>query len=100
MTCPSDIATILLDILQLGVLQARAAGWSGDAAGAATAADHIHNLAAILQQYSSQALEYYWVAERPAFLARCPVDWAERFQPHWDRLQMHVERLGTPVGVH
>src|SRR5262245_11792072 len=99
MTCPPDLATILLEILQLGIVQARAAGWSGDAAGAAMASDHVHNLPGLLQQFTPSGLDYYWVTERPAFLAHCPLEWADSFQPYWDRLQTHVERINAPVGV-
>ena len=97
MICPPDLATILLDIVQLGVLQARAAGWSGDAVGAAAAADHVHNLPGLLNNYTPCGLDYYWTTERSAFLAHCPAEWTQSFLPHWDRLQKHVERLNEPV---
>ena len=99
MTCPPDLANILLEIIGLGVLQARAAGWSGDAARASAAADHVHNLPGLLQHYTPCGLDYYWVTERSAFLAHCPAEWARAFQPHWDQLQKHVERLNTPVAA-
>jgi len=99
MNCPPDLATILLEILQLGMAQTRAAAWSGDAARAAAAADHIHNLPGLLSNYTPCGLDYYWITERPAFLAHCPAEWAQSFQPHWDRLHKHVERLNARVAA-
>ncbi len=92
MTCPPDVATILLEILAQGVLQARAAGWSGDAAWAAAEADHVHNLPGLLADYSPAHLRYYWDAERPAYLARVTPDRESAFRPLWEQLRSHVER--------
>jgi len=97
MTCPPDVAIILLQIVQLGVLQARAAGWSDSAAGAAAAADHVHNLPGLLIDYSPHGLEHYWIVERRAFLVHCPPDWVHSFEPYWDRLKKYVERLNVPA---
>jgi hypothetical protein len=99
MMCPPEMATILLEILKRGILHARSAGWSGDAAAAAVAADHIHNLPDLLMSYTPHGLLYYWNAERPSFLAHCRPEWAHSLQPHWDRLQAHVERLNAPVAA-
>jgi len=92
-TCPPDVATILLEILGQGVLQARAAGWAGDAARAAVEADHVHNLPGLLADYCPARLRYYWDVERPAYLARTAADRATAFRPLWERLQAHAERL-------
>jgi hypothetical protein len=93
MTCPPDVAAIVLDILGQGVLQARAAGWSGDAARAAAEADHVHNLPGLLADYAPARLRYYWDVERPAYMADAMPDQAGAFRTLWDRLRFHVERL-------
>jgi hypothetical protein len=98
MNCPPDVAAIVLDILGQGLLQARAAGWSGDAARAAVEADHVHNLPNLLADYSPAALRYYWDAERAAYLARATPDSAAAFRPLWERLRVHVDRL-APMAV-
>ncbi len=70
MTCPPELATMLLDLIETAALRIRAAGWRGDAAACANEADHIHNLPALLRDYSIDRLHYYWSAERPSYLAR------------------------------
>ena len=98
MNCPPDLATILLDILGLGLLQARAAGWSGDAARAAVEADHVHNLPGLLADYSPARLRYYWDTERAAYLARTPPARAASFQAFWEQLRSHAEGLVLAAG--
>jgi hypothetical protein len=99
MNCPAEVADILLEILGQGVLQARAAGWSGDADRAAVEADHVHNLPGLVAHYSPARLRYYWEAERPSYLARATPERAAPFQPLWERLCAHVERLCPPAAV-
>jgi len=98
MACPPDVAAILLEILGQGVCHARAAAWSGDAAGAAIEADHVHNLPGLIADYASDRLHYYWEIERAAYLAYANPDQMAAFRPIWDRLQAHVERL-APVAA-
>jgi hypothetical protein len=92
-TCPPDVAAILLEILGQGVLQARAAGWAGDAARAAVEADHVHNLPSLLADYAPDRLRHYWDVERSAYLARGSPTVAAAFRPIWEELRTHVERL-------
>jgi hypothetical protein len=66
--CPADIADVILRILETGVIQARSAGWSEDAAPCAAQANHIHNLPDLLRRYSPRKLKYYWNTERSAFI--------------------------------
>ena len=66
--CPADIADVILRILQTGTLQARSAGWSGDAALCAAEANHLHNLPDLLRRYSPRKLRYYWSLERMAYI--------------------------------
>jgi hypothetical protein len=93
MSCPPDVAAILLEILGQGLFQARAAGWAGDAALAAAEADHVHNLPGLLADYSPAHLRYYWEVERSAYLAHVTPERAAAFGPLWERLRRYVERL-------
>ena len=68
--CPADIADVLLRILQTGTVQARSAGWSGDAALSAWEADHLHNLPDLLRRYSPRKMRYYWQRERVSYISR------------------------------
>src|SRR5690348_11126102 len=97
MPCPSEIAEILLDILKLGILRARAAGWSNDARRCALEADHIHNLPALLRNFSSDQLAYYWDTERPAFIHQSPPADLASFEPLWDKLRGYVVNATAPV---
>lgn len=68
--CPAPIAKIILQILRTGLIQTRLAGWAGNADRCASHADHLHNLPDLLSRYSPRKLQYYWNAERPAFINR------------------------------
>lgn len=50
--CPADIADVVLRILQCGIVEARSAGWSGDAKLCTDQANHLHNLPDLLRRYS------------------------------------------------
>src|SRR5262245_28419251 len=93
MTCPPDVAEVLLAILGQGVLQARASGWSGDAAQAAVEADHVHNLPELIAHYTPEQLDYYWTTERPGYLAHTRPEQAAPFRPLWERLRPYVEAV-------
>jgi hypothetical protein len=99
MSCPPEIAEVLLDILGQGVLQARACGWSGDASRAAVEADHVHNLPGLIAHYSPTRLNDYWEIERPSYLVRALPEQVKSFQPLWDQLRPHVQRLCAPAAA-
>src|SRR5690242_16044628 len=60
MTCPPGVAEIVLEILTMGLLRIRMAGWSGEGRICASEADHLHNLPELLSAYSPERLSYYW----------------------------------------
>lgn len=91
MTCPPEIATILLDILYHGLLSCRVAGWAGRAEQCATEADHLHNIPALLADYSPDRLRYYWEVERPSYATRCAPERRALWDEHWERLRPLVE---------
>jgi hypothetical protein len=91
MTCPREVTAILLEIVHSGLLNARLAGWSGNAAQAATEADHVHNLPDIIADYTPGRLRYYWEVERTCYLANPRPVLVASFQDHWDRLRPHIE---------
>lgn len=92
MNCPSEIAAVVLEIIQHGALSARAAGWAGDAARAAREADHIHNLPELLQCFTTDLLEHYWNVQRAGYIAESARSGgnAQGFQDMWERLRPHV----------
>jgi hypothetical protein len=90
MTCPPDVAEVLLAILGQGVLQARTFGWSGDTVRAAVEADHVHNLPGLIANFTPEQLDYYWTTERPGYLRHSGPAQVAPFQPLWERLRPHV----------
>ena len=70
MECPPRIARILLEIIRLGILNARAASWAGDVKRCEAETDHIHNLPALLLEYRPELLRYYLDAERAGYQQR------------------------------
>ena len=95
MTCPPDVARIVLQILQVAVLRIRASGWGGDGSRCAAEADHVHNLPALLIDYSDELLRFYWQVERPTFMKRCrPAD-LKGYEPLWAELAEIVAARGS-----
>lgn len=94
MSCPPDIAEVIAEILQMGLLRIRAMGWEGDSTGAALEADHLHNLPRLLSDYSPELLRYYWEAEKPAYCNRGDGN-AGAFAPAWERLHNLLKKSGT-----
>ncbi len=93
MKCPRDIAKVILEILELGILRIRSAGWAGNSRQCAAEADHIHNLPSLLIDYTPEKLRYYFEAERTSFIVQCAhSSEAEVFQSHWDRLAELLEQ--------
>jgi hypothetical protein len=90
MNCPPEIAEILVSILRMGILQIRAAGWSGDSRRCAIEADHIHNLTSLLDHYSPELLKYYWEVERPSFISQVAEADLAGFESLWNRLARQV----------
>jgi hypothetical protein len=85
MNFPPEVEHALLQILRFGILQARLAGWEGDAKLAAFEADHVHNLPQVLDQQSMEGLRYYYDVERPCYLERRSAG-RSQFEPHWETL--------------
>ncbi len=52
MNCPPEVAEILLEILQNGLLRIRMLGWSDAGHRCAIEADHLHNLPHLLTHFS------------------------------------------------
>jgi hypothetical protein len=87
MNCPPEIAEILLEILQTGILTIRVLGWNREADRCAIEADHIHNLPMVLAKYDPEQLRYYWYVERVDCMKATP----SAYHPDWDRLWRRLE---------
>jgi hypothetical protein len=90
MNCPHEIAPILIQIIQDGILRTRSRGWAGDAPRCAIEADHIHNLPALLEGYSPDLLRFYWEVERPTFIRQSEGVDLRNFEILWQELGRYV----------
>jgi hypothetical protein len=99
MSCPPEIADILLSILETGLLRTRAAGWAGDSRRCTIEADHVHNLTELLSHYSAELLSFYWDVERPAFRSQVPEADQAGFAPLWNQLARHVSGATEPASA-
>jgi hypothetical protein len=99
MNCPPTLADLLLTVIQIGVLRIRAAGWNNDAACCAAEADHIHNLVALLRDYSDDLLQFYWNVERVAFLDQIKAGNAADFEPIWSQIRTHIDRQSNAMSA-
>lgn len=94
MRCPPEVAEILFDLLRIGIIRARAAGWDGDAGRCAIETDHIHNIPDLIEDFRAQRLDYYWKAERACYIDRIPDGPPWVWGPLWDQLRPHAEAAG------
>jgi hypothetical protein len=93
MPCPPELASILAQILQYGLVRIRAYGWEKDADRCALEADHLHNLPMLLSDFKAEMLDYYWNVERPCYLEKANPESATPYQPLWDELATHLTGL-------
>jgi hypothetical protein len=97
MSCPDEIADILLEILKDGILRIRALGWSENPSRCAIEADHLHNLPELVAHFSPDLLRFYWEVSRPSFMKESTPAELVEFSPLWDRLSAHVQRANVLV---
>jgi hypothetical protein len=97
MPCPPEIAEVLTEMIQQGLLRIRAYGWSGRADLCAVEADHLHNLPGLIADYSPDRLAYYWTVERRCFLQQMPEPERAMWEPYWDKLGVVADFLGEPA---
>jgi hypothetical protein len=91
MSCPDEIAEILLEILRTGILRIRAMSWEENHARCAIEADHLHNLPQLVAHFSHDLLKYYWEVERVSFIEQISQDDLAIFSPMWDRLAPYLQ---------
>jgi hypothetical protein len=99
MNCPPEIAEIVLEIIATGLLEARAAAWSGDSQRCAAEADHLHNLPGLLRAFSWEKMRYYWDAERTSYLSQLGDRPCTSFETLWTSLGKHLERASSSSKV-
>jgi len=90
MTCPADVAVVLLEIMKTGLNRIRTLGWAREPDRCAVEADHIHNLPDLLRNFSPDLLRFYWDTERTAFISQSSASDLASFEPLWGRLAGHV----------
>jgi hypothetical protein len=90
MGCPSEIASVLLEIIKTGLLRIRVLGWEGNAERCAEEADHLHNLPSLLQNFTDAGLQAYWHGKRTIILSRGANDTAD-FDRLWSQLARYVK---------
>jgi hypothetical protein len=91
--CPPEIAEIVLEMLEYGLIVIRLNGWDGRADHCAVDADHLHNLPPLLAKYDPKRLLYYWDVERASYLRKAPQDRLSNWEEFWRRLEPHVEAV-------
>ncbi|WP_435020915.1 hypothetical protein TA3x_002089 [Tundrisphaera sp. TA3] len=64
--CPEALGRAFLDLLTWTLLQIR--GNSQKAELCLALSDHMHNIPALLAEFTPERLRYYWEVERPCFL--------------------------------
>jgi hypothetical protein len=88
---PNAIISPVLGILDEAIIRIRSYGWASDPLRCAVEADHVHNLASLLMNYSPERLRYYLDVERKAYMKQSVGHDLAAFQPHWVQLDAQVE---------
>ena len=99
MDSPPEIAEIVAEILETGILRIRSFAWSSMPDLCAIEADHIHNLPSLLRDFTVEKLRYYWEVEHMSYMERAPLDHLTVWEPLWERLRRHVELTETIVSA-
>lgn len=86
------IRDVLLQILHVGLLRIRAAGFGGKSEVCAREADHLHNLPGLARSLDRGELRYYFSAERQGFVRTSTLP-TDDFVPLWNELG---KLLGNP----
>jgi len=94
MRCPPDIADVLIEIIQFGILRIRA--FANDSRRCVNEADHIHNLPPLLVDFAPQLLTFYWEVERVLLIQKLDETNCRMFEPLWDQLQLLMRQHGVP----
>jgi predicted RNase H-like HicB family nuclease len=93
MTCPPEIASILLEMMTHGFVRIR--NWANDPARCLALSDHLHNLPDLVRDFSTAKLSYYWNVERLCFIRQSVEADRAAFEPLWEELRCHVESKGS-----
>jgi predicted RNase H-like HicB family nuclease len=95
MTCPPEIASILLRMMTMGFVRIRYL--AHESARCLSLSDHLHNLPDLVRDFSPSKLSYYWDVERPCFIRKSVEEDRAAFESLWEELRPLVESKG-PVG--
>ena len=94
--CPTKVREVLASILHWGLLDIRGAALEGDSERCHRQADHLHNLPALLNNYSPELLDFYWNVSRRGFIEQTPPEQLKTFQKLWDELAPFVKLVPKP----
>lgn len=99
MDCPKEIESVLLEIIRIGTLRIRGAAANKDAEQCGIEASHIHNLPALLQNFSEELLIHYYRVEIRSFVTSSnPIYPVQAFEMEWSKLAKYIEvrRFAAP----
>jgi hypothetical protein len=100
MLCPTEIAEVVLPILQNGLLRLRASAWQGETDLCRVESDHIHNLPDLLADYHPEKLQYYWSVERPEYVRHVGADRLDGWEELWRRLGERIDQEPALLSHH
>jgi hypothetical protein len=104
-TCPEPIRIAVSEILRISLLRIRAAAGAGDASLCFIEADHVHNLPALLENFSEELLRFYLDVERLSYRDQLDRHTARNnehrdvriLEPHWESLERFALAQRVPA---
>jgi hypothetical protein len=91
MATEDELRDVMLEILKVGILNSRSAGWDEDPERAAREADHIHNLPDVARTPRLELASTYYNVHRIDFMKQ--VRNFVEFEPLWSRLEEILVRM-------
>jgi hypothetical protein len=98
MNCPSEIADVVTEILQRGLVRIRGYAGAQQLRRCFIEADHLHNLPHVLSDYRVERLQYYWDVERASFVTQVPETERRDLEPLWEQMAVLMDSHGIPHG--
>jgi hypothetical protein len=86
MSTKEQVAVVILEILEIGLLRVRCAAESENSASCWNESNHLHNLPALVRLLKRELLSYYLDIEVPSFLLHSSGN-TQAFEQSWQKLR-------------
>lgn len=90
MNAPNAVAGAIMGIVADSLLRIRAFAQQGECERCMIEADHVHNLPALMTNFSDALLRFYYFTERASYIRGGRAHDFEMFEPHWAVIESYL----------